>query len=127
MSIKFRTIPRKNLRNPAEPPKYYALATGAGKCDIDKLSRIISKNSTVSRTDVYAVIMGMLEAINDELSDGNTVYLGKLGSFSIAIKSEGAATADAVTGATIKKSKIVYRPGGEIKTMLKTLQYEKTE
>ncbi|MBE0637332.1 MAG: hypothetical protein IH598_02290 [Bacteroidales bacterium] len=34
-------------------------------------------------------------------------------------------TADAVTAATIKGAKIVYRPGGELKNMLKTLKYEK--
>ena len=37
------------------------------------------------------------------------------------------ATPEAVTAATIKKSKINYRPGAEIKTVLNTLQYEKME
>ena len=127
MPVKFKALPRRNLKDPGQPPKYYAVATGGGKCDIDKLSRIISKNSTVSRADIYAVIIAMVDAINDEISDGNMVYLSKLGSFGIAIKSVGAATPEAVTAATIKKSKINYRPGAEIKNMLKTLQYEKKE
>ncbi len=127
MPVKFKALPRRNLKDPSKPPKYYAVATGGGKCDIDKLARIISKNSTVSRADIYAVIIGMVDAINDELSDGNMVYLSKLGSFGIAIKSVGAATPEEVTVAKIKKSKINYRPGAEIKTVLNTLQYEKME
>jgi thioredoxin reductase len=57
--------------------------------------------------------------------EGNTVSLGKLGSFTVNVKSDGAATADAVTAATIKGAKIVYRPGTELKNMLKTLKFEK--
>jgi len=125
MSIKYKTIARKNLLNPADPEKFYAIATASGKTDIDKLSRLIANNSTVSRTDVYAVIMGLLETIGDELADGNTVSLGKLGSLGINLKSDGAATADAVTAATIKGGKIIYRPGTELKSMLKTLKFEK--
>ena len=125
MSIKFKAVQKPNLKNMAEPPKFYASAASSGKCDIDKLSRIISKNSTVSRTDVYAVIMGLLDAITDELADGNTIYMGKLGSFNVTVKSEGAVTADEWTGAAIKSAKIVYRPGAELKNMLKTLSFEK--
>ncbi|MBE0650640.1 MAG: HU family DNA-binding protein, partial [Bacteroidales bacterium] len=79
----------------------------------------------VSRTDVYAVIMGLLETVADELADGNTVSLGKLGTFTVNLKSDSAETADAVTAATIKGAKIVYRPGAELKDMLKTLKFEK--
>jgi hypothetical protein len=34
-------------------------------------------------------------------------------------------TADAVTATAIKGAKIVYRPGAELKNMLKTLKFEK--
>lgn len=65
--------------------------------------------------------MGMLYAINTELSEGRSVYLGKLGSFSVNVSSGGADTEDAVTGATIKSARVIYRPGTEIKDMLKTV------
>jgi predicted histone-like DNA-binding protein len=125
MSIKYKTIARKNLQKPADPVKYYAIASASGKTDIDKLSQLIANNSTVSRTDVYAVIMGLLETVTEELAEGNTVSLGKLGSFTVNVKSDGVETAEAVTAATIKGAKIVYRPGTELKNMLKTLKFEK--
>ncbi len=102
MSVKYKTIARKNLLKPTEPVKYYAISSASGKTGIDKLSRLIANNSTVSRTDVY-----------------------KPGSFSVNVKSDAAETADAVTAATITGAKIVYRPGGELKNMLKTLKFEK--
>jgi len=52
---------------------------------------------------------------------------GKRTLLDVAVKSVGAATPEEVTVAKIKKSKINYRPGAEIKNMLKTLQYEKKE
>ena len=125
MSIKYSTIARKNLQKPTDPVKYYAIASASGKTDIDKLSRPIANTSTVSRTDVYAVIMGLFETVAEELADGKTVILGKLGSFSVNVKSDAAETTDAVNAATIKGAKIVYRPGGELKNMLMTLKYEK--
>jgi len=125
MTLKIKTIARKNLQNAAEPAKFYALAESSGKTDIDQLSKIIANNSTVSRTDVYAVIIGLLEAINNELSAGRSIYLGKLGSFSVNVRSAGELTADAVTAASIKSSRVIYRPGPEIKDMLKTMKYEK--
>jgi predicted histone-like DNA-binding protein len=127
MPVKFKAVQRPNPKNPAEPAKFYASAVSSGKCDIDKLSRIISKNSTVSRTDVYAVIMGLLDAVTDELSDGNIIYMGKLGSFSIGIKSAGVATATELTGAAIKSAKINYRAGAELKNMTKTLSFTKKD
>ncbi|MBE0637218.1 MAG: HU family DNA-binding protein, partial [Bacteroidales bacterium] len=93
MSIKYKTTARKNLQKPTDPARYYAIATATGKTDIDKLSRLIANTSTVSRTDVYAVIMGLLETVADELADGNTVSLGKLGTFTVNLKSDSAETA----------------------------------
>jgi len=127
MPINFKAVQKPNLRNPQEPAKFYAIASSSGKCDIDKLSRIISKNSTVSRTDVYAVIMGLLDAVSDELSDGNTIYMGKFGTYGITVKSEGAATAAELTGAAIKSAKIAFRPSPELKNMLKTLSFVKKD
>jgi predicted histone-like DNA-binding protein len=125
MSIQIKTIAKKNPRDPAAAAKLYAHAVPRGKTDIDVMSKIISREGTVSRADVYAVIISTLEVIMNELEAGRAVYLGKLGSFSISLSSEGADTADDFTSAAVKKARIVFRPGSELKTMLKTLKYEK--
>ena len=126
MSVKFRTVKRKNLQDPTAPPKNYAIVHAQEVTDIDGLSALISDKSTISRPDVYAVIMALLETIISELQAGRAVKLGKLGSFSISVNSEGIETAEEVTASLIKKARVVYRPGMEIKDMLKVLRYEKS-
>ena len=125
MSIKFKPIARKNLKAPNDPPKFYAIAESKGKTDIDALSKLVARESTVSRTDVYAVIMSLLDAVAYELNEGRSVMLGKLGSLSVSISSEGAVTAEELSSSAIRKARIVYRPGKELKKMLTTLDFEK--
>jgi predicted histone-like DNA-binding protein len=125
MSVIFKTVEHKNLQNPAAPAKHYAIVEPTGKTDIDGLSAIIAARSTASRPDVYLVIMALLDAINQELADGRSVHLGKLGSFSLSVSSEGADTPESVTSSSIKKARIIYRPGAETRDMLKTLKFEK--
>jgi predicted histone-like DNA-binding protein len=126
MSVKFRTVRRKNLLDPNAPPKHYVIVHAQEVTDIDGLSGIISDKSTISRPDVYAVIIALLETIIKELMAGRSVNLGKLGSFSISVNSGGIENAEEVTAALIKKARVVYRPGMELKDMLKVLKYERS-
>lgn len=126
MSIKFKSIERKNIQNPTAKPKHYALAIASGKTDLDGLAALISDGSTVRQGDVYAVLIGLVNAISLELAAGRTVNMGKLGSFSIGISSEGVEEEKEVTSSLIKGSKIRYRPSTELKNVLKTLHYQKT-
>ncbi|PKP29956.1 MAG: DNA-binding protein [Bacteroidetes bacterium HGW-Bacteroidetes-17] len=125
MSISFKAIAKKNPQSPTEPLRFYASAVSGKNVDIDELAKLIADNSTVSRADTYAVIISMLEQIMKDLAAGRSVVLGKLGKFSISLHSEGAATAEELTSAQIKKATINYRPGNELKDMLAILKFEK--
>ncbi len=125
MSVNFKSIARKNPRDLAATPKYYALAMSKGVTDIDRLSAQISDGSTVRQADVYAVIISLVNAIQGELREGRTVRLGKLGSFSLTLSSNGIETEEEVGASLIKNVKIRYRPGSELKDMLKTLKFNK--
>jgi predicted histone-like DNA-binding protein len=125
VAIKIKSISSKILQNQAAPPKFYAIVELSDKTNIDELSALNADKSTVSRPDVYAVIMATLETVMHELSSGRSVHLGKLGSFSISVSSNAVDTADAVSASVVKKARVLYRPGLEIKNMLKTLKYEK--
>jgi len=125
MAITIKSNSRINLQNQAAPPKFYAIVEPSGKTDINEFSALIANKSTVSRPDVYAVILSNLETVMHELSSGRSVHLGKLGSFGISIISDAVDTADAVSATVVKKARVLYRPGPEIKNMLKTLKYEK--
>ena len=125
MSVVFKTVAHKNLQNLEAPAKHYAMVEPTGTTDIDGLAKIISDSSTASRADVYLVLIGLVDAISQELEDGRSVHLGKLGSLSLSISSVGADTASEVTAFSIKKARLIFRPGPEIRNLLKKLKFIK--
>ncbi len=125
MSAKFKVIPRKNLQNNELPPKYYPIVKSIGRISLRELSKKIARNSTVSRADVIAVIESFIDSIPEELSAGNIVDLGALGSFSLKINCEGSDSPEEVTSANIKKQAIRFNPSGELKGLVNEIQFEK--
>lgn len=115
MSIKIKAQAKKNPQDLNAAPKFYAQVVKQGETTLDSLSHLIAQMSTVSRTDVYAVLMGLVEVIPQELSQGKTVRMGKLGSYSISVNSHPAETADKVSAASVKKVKLNFRPSQELK------------
>lgn len=126
MPVKFTVIQKGNPSKPEEPKKYYASAKASGEVTFRSLSKEIAQGSTtVSDTDVLAVLNDLTKALSKHLSDGKIVRFGDFGSFQISISSEGAETEDKVTAAKIKSNKILFRPGIELREMLAVAKYEK--
>ena len=125
MPVKIKTIARKNLQDQAAPAKYYAIVDPSGQTDLNELSALIADKCTVSRPDVYAVIIAATEVIMKEIAAGRSVQFGILGSFAVSISSEGKATPEEVTASSVKSAKVLYRAGSEVKNMTKNLKFEK--
>ena len=125
MSVKFKVIQKRNPRDITAAPKSYAIAVSDGTVDIDRLSVLVGDGSTVRQNDIYAVIIGLVNVIQGELSEGRSVNLGKLGTFSISLSSDPSDTPEEVSASNIKSARVNYRPSKELKNMLKTLSYTK--
>lgn len=126
MPIPFTVIQKGNPSKPQEPKKFYASAKSSGEVTFRSLSKEISSGSTtVSDTDVLAVLNDLSKALAKHLSEGKIVRFGDFGSFQISISSEGMETEDKVTAAQIKSNKIIFRPGIDLKDMLSIAKYEK--
>lgn len=126
MPIPFTVIQKGNPSKPEEPKKFYASAKSSGEVTFRSLSKEISSSSTtVSDTDVLAVLNDLSKALAKHLSEGKIVRFGDFGSFQISISSEGMETEDKVTAAQIKSNKIIFRPGIDLKDMLSIAKYEK--
>jgi predicted histone-like DNA-binding protein len=89
MSVTFKSVAKRNPLKLDEDPKFYALALASGNADIDRLPELVADGSTVRQNDVYAVIVGLVNAIQGELKNGRKVTLGKLGTFSLGLSSNG--------------------------------------
>ena len=116
---------RKKINDETAPVKYYALTKSSGEMTLRKLAKRISSISTVSTVDTLAVLEALLQVIPEELAEGNIVRLGDFGSFYTTAKSEGTETEDEFNESLIKKTRIKFRPGHEVKSVLNNVQYKK--
>ena len=112
--------------DPEAPKKFYAQARARKEFTFRELSKEISEGSTtVSDTDVMAVLNDLIKVLRRHLENGEIVRLGDFGAFQVALSSEGAETEEAFNSSLIKNEKIVFRPGMDLKDMLLTLRFEK--
>jgi predicted histone-like DNA-binding protein len=125
MAIKYKVLPRKNPRDLLAPEKFYAAAIADGDVDLDRLAELISYQCTVTASDCYAVLLSLEHNIIGELGQGRIVKLGRLGNFQVGISSEGKETAVEVSANAITKSRILFRPGKRLRSMLNDLSYRK--
>jgi predicted histone-like DNA-binding protein len=126
MAVKFKVIERgePGVTGGGEK-KFYASPNMSGEMTITELTTSIEKISTVSGADIRAVLYSLIDVMKDALRNGEIVRLGELGSLRISFSSEGKETEEEVNSSCIKSAKVLFSPGKELKTMLKTLEYSK--
>lgn len=89
MAVKYNVIERKNLLKPTEAPKFYASAKANGEVSFKSLAKeIASAGSTVSDTDVLAVLNDLTKVLVKHLAEGKVVKLGDFGNLQVSLKSE---------------------------------------
>ena len=126
MAVKYTLAERANPQDRTAPKKWYANAKVDGELTFKDLGKEIAQGSTtVSDTDVMAVLNDLIKVLGRNLANGKIVRLGDFGSFQITISSEGAETETAFHPSMIKSAKIQFRPGKDLKDVTKTLTYEK--
>ena len=126
MAIKYNIIERKNILKPSEPAKFYASAKADGEISFKALAKeIASAGSTVSDSDMLAVLNDLNKLLIKHLSEGKIVRFGDFGSFQVSVSSTGAETEAKFSSSNITGNKIQFRPGAELKAMLATAKYEK--
>ena len=120
MPIEINVVERKNPQDLSQPAKFYASTQSRGFIDLNGLSKQLAMMSTVSKGDVYAVLVSLTEVIPQYLEDGKIVKLGSLGSFRIALTSKPSDTAEEVTTANVKQLRLRYRPTNELKAQVES-------
>ena len=126
MAVTYVLTQKVNLGHPEAPRKFYAQAKARKELTFRELSKEISEGSTtVSDTDVMAVLNDLTKILKRHLENGEMVRLGDFGTFQVALTSEGSETEEAFNSSLIKSKKIAFRPGIDLKDMLLTLKFEK--
>lgn len=126
MPVSYSVSARKNPAKPTEAPKFYGQVQATDECTFNSLTRAAADRSTVTSADAKAVMDNVMNIAREKLASGQIVRINDLGSFRLAISTEGVVSADKFTAANIKKARIVFVPCKELKDICKTLSFKKT-
>ena len=118
-NVTYSVVPRINPREKNDPPKYYAQAQASGDVNIREMSERIQASCTVTKADVYAVLVSMEDVIIE------IVRLGDLGTFQIGVSGKGTLTEEEYDSSLIQKARINFRPGIALSGILTNLTYAK--
>jgi len=126
MAVKYVVVQRPNPLKQEEPKKWYASAKSTGDFTFRKLSKEIAEGSTtVSDTDVLAVLNDLTKILKRHLENGEIVRFGDFGSFQVTLGSSGAETEGKFNASLIKSKKVTFRPGIDLREMMNNLKFEK--
>ena len=124
-SVTYSIVPRVNPRDKEAAPKFYAQAQARGDVNIREMATRIQGSCTVTKADVYAVLVALEDVIVEALQNGEIVRLGELGTFQVSLSGKGAVTSEDYDTSLIKKARINFRPGLSLAGMLDTLSFSK--
>src|SRR5690606_33379885 len=111
--------------DPDAPKKFYARPVHAGEITLEDLSADISHASSLTESDVYAVLQSLVREIPRNISHGYIVRLGNLGSFRLGSNSTGSDTGEEVTALNIFRKRLLFHPGKHVKAVVDGLTFEK--
>ena len=124
-NVTYSVSPRINPRDKEAAPKYYGHVQANGEVNVREMAERIQANCTVTKADVYAVLVSLEDVIIDALKSGEMVRLFELGTLQIGISSKGAVTEKDFNDSLIKKARINFRPGTVLASALETLKFSK--
>ena len=103
--------------------KFYADGISKEETVIESIAKTNTYQSTLTDTDCYTVLQSLEHNIISELDQFRIVKLGSLGNFQVSISSDGNPKVEDVTASDISKSRILFRPGKKLRTLLGNLSY----
>ena len=124
-TVKYSVIPRINPRDRETEPKFYAQVQTSGDVSMREMCERIEQACTVTKADVYAVLVAMENVIIDALKGGEIVRLGELGTLRVSLSSKGAMTEKEYNSSLITRKRIIFRPGTILSETLANLSFTK--
>ena len=126
MAVDYILVEKESPIDRGGPKKTYAQAVSNGTVTFDELSEeVAGVSTTVSPTDVKAVISEVIRIMILHLQAGRTVDFG-FGLFRISFKSNGTDTPEEFNVSMIHSPRVIFRANrGFFKKLLKNLTYRR--
>ena len=124
-SVTYSVVPRFKPGEKNDPPKYYAQAQARGSINIREMAERIQSTCTVTKADVYAVLISLEDVVKEAIQNGEIVRLGELCTLQVGLSGKGTLTEEDYEDSLIKKARINFRPGPVLAAALETLKFSK--
>ena len=124
-TVTYSVVPRINPREKNDPPKYYAQAQARGDVNLREMAERIQSTCTVTKADVYAVLVALEDVVSEAIQNGEIVRLGELCTLQVGLTGKGSLTEEDYNTSLIKRAKINFRPGTSLANALASLNFSK--
>ena len=126
-TVNYTVIPRINPRDRETEPKFYGSVKTSGDINIREMADRIQQSCTVTKADVYAVLVALEDVISESIQKGEIVRLMDIGTFRVGISTKGALKEEEFNEALIKKTRIIFRPGSVLQDALAHINFTKVK
>lgn len=106
-----------------EKELYYACSRRGNVTDFDGLAEIITKISSLSKGDILSSLTNIEQVMLWKLIDGDSVRFGDIGTFSIAVTSDGFENPEDITPDKVRATKIVFTPTKKFNKLLLEMKF----
>ena len=126
-TVTYTVVPKINPRDRETEPKFYGNVKSSGDINIREMAERIQGSCTVTKADVYAVLVALEDVIAESIQKGEIVRLMDIGTFRVGISTKGALTEEEFSEALIKKAHILFRPGSVLQNALAQINFTKVK
>ncbi|MFA6200553.1 MAG: HU family DNA-binding protein [Bacteroidales bacterium] len=125
MSYYYRIKKKSYIKNGAREEKYFAVPKTKGTLELEDIAKEISGRSIAKESAVIAVLKELSILMKHDLVNGYNIKFDGIGTFGVAITSEGFDKPDDITARDVEYSKVTYRPDSDLVRLLKDMKYTK--
>ena len=126
-TVTYTVVPKINPRDRETDPKYYGNVKSSGDINIREMAERIQGSCTVTKADVYAVLVALEDVISESIQKGEIVRLMDIGTLRVGISTKGALKEEDFNEALIKKARILVRPGSVLQNALSNINFTKVK
>ena len=126
-TVTYTVVPKINPRDRESEAKFYGNVKSSGDINIREMAERIQGSCTVTKADVYAVLVALEDVISESIQKGEIVRLMDIGTFRVGISTKGALKEEEFSESLIKKTRILFRPGSVLQNALAQINFTKVK
>ncbi|MFC3198956.1 HU family DNA-binding protein [Parapedobacter deserti] len=123
--VRYNVVEIGKPGDPTAPRKFYPRPVHTGEITLEDLADDIAHTSSLTASDVYAVLQILVREAPRNISRGYFVRLGNLGSFRLGSNSTGSDTEEEVSTANFLRARLLFHPGRHVWAATNNLTLEK--